>query len=85
MSKEKYSLEIYEPGSHDTCWVVFNSSTPFMAINKGDIINPNVWEGSRSPMFVLRAVKIEHIIWESPKTHEAKHKVMVFTEEIENK
>ena len=77
----EYMLEIYEPGSVENVWVYFKTSSPFGAISIGDLINPNLWEGSQSPMRILRVVNVEHIIWEVNST--VKHKVMVFTEEIE--
>jgi len=79
--KMEYMLEIYEPGSVEDLWVHFKTSSPFMAINVGDLINPGIWEGSQSPMKILRVVNLEHIIWEINSV--VKHKLMVFTEEIE--
>ena len=80
--ENKFTLEIYAPGSTMTTWEVFESDTPFLAINKGDLINPGVWEGSQSPMKILRVVNLEHIIWKSINS-KAKHKLLVYTEEIE--
>jgi len=80
--KEKcYSLEIYEPGSTESCWVSFQSDSPFMAINRNDIIEPNLWPGSRAPQTVLRVVNVEHILWEASGI--SKHKVLVYTEEVD--
>ena len=76
-----YSLEVYEPGSIDTVWENFQTSSPFLAIHAGDIINPSTWPGSRSPQRVLRVTSVEHLIW--GKQGETKHKLMVFTEEVE--
>ena len=78
----EFSLEIYMPGSRENLWVTFSSNTPFMAIHAGDIINPNTWEGSQSPMKVLRATGIEHIIWETNGA--VRHKIMIYTEEVDN-
>ena len=81
MKTTEYILEVYEPASADDAWITFSSSNPFMTISAGDIVNPGVWPGSQSPMKVLRAINVEHIIWESRA--QVKHKVMVFTEEVE--
>lgn len=81
MKTTEYSIEIYEPESGDNCWVAFSSSSPFMGISVGDIVNPVTWEGSQSPMKVLRVINVEHMIWETDT--KVKHKVMVYTEEVE--
>ncbi len=77
-----YSLEIYEPQSMENAWIVFHSTSPFMSISAGDIINPGIWEGSKSPMKVLRVLNVEHIVWQS-KEGDVKQKVMVYSEEVE--
>jgi hypothetical protein len=77
----KYILEIYEPNSVHDLWVVFESLTPFLAISKGDLMNPSIWPGSQAPMKILRVVEVEHIIWENE--NEIKHKLMVYTEEVD--
>lgn len=77
----KYVLEIYEPGSVDDVWITLSSDTPFMSIHAGDVINPGIWPGSESPMKVLRAVTVEHILWESNGI--TKHKICVFSDEVE--
>ena len=81
MSVIEYSLEVYEPGSADDVWVAFSSTTPFMPIQAGDILNPGLWPNSNSPMRVLRVINIEHFIWEA--RGDVKHKVLIFTEEVE--
>jgi len=81
MKEAEFSLEVYYPGSMEHAWVYFKSSTPFMPINVGEIVNPGIWEDSQSPMKVLRVVNVEHIIWET--SNRIKQKVMVFTEEVE--
>lgn len=76
-------LEVYQPGSFDDVFQYLESDTPFMAISRGDIVNPGLWDGSQSPMKVLRVVNVEHIIWKNETTGGARHKVLVFTEEVE--
>jgi len=81
MKSIQYEIEIYEPNSADDVWAVFDSSTPFMTISKGDILNPGTWSNSQSPMKVLRVINVEHVIWESGA--KVTHKLLVFTEEVE--
>ncbi|MEZ4671469.1 MAG: hypothetical protein R3E39_26495 [Anaerolineae bacterium] len=82
-TNKPYHLEIYMPNSADDVWGVFTSDTPFMSISAGDIINPGTWDGGAIPgTTVLRAINVEHIIWNSQ--HGIKHKICVFTEEIED-
>ena len=83
MEKVKYLLEIYEPDNVKDVWVDFEASEPFLSINKGDIINPGVWPDSQSPMKVLKVVNVEHLILESKTDNCIKHKLMVFTTEVE--
>ncbi len=81
MKFTEYTLEIYNHGSASDVWVSFTSSSPFMTISKGDILNPSIWPESKSPMKVLQVVAVEHLVWEVEGT--VKHKIMVFTEEVE--
>ncbi len=81
MKTTEYILEVYQPGSADDVWITFSSFTPFMPINRGDILNPGVWPESSSPMKVLRVINVEHIIWEAKE--QIKHKVLIFTEEVD--
>ena len=63
--------------------MTFESPTPFGTISKGDVLDPNLWPDSQSPMKVLRVVELRHIIWERPEG-QVKHRISVFTEEVEN-
>ena len=81
MKKTEYIVEIYMPMSIETVWVTFSSATPFMNINAGDVVNPGLWPDSRSPQRVLRVILVEHALWEINNV--TKHKLMVYTEEIE--
>ncbi len=80
--KDKYSLEIFHPGGGYDVWVVFTSDTPFLAISKGDIINTANFPNADTQKS-LRVVSVEHIIW-SLQDGQSKHKIDVYTEEIEN-
>lgn len=82
---KKYVLEIYEPGSTDTAWVVLQSDEPFLSIHAGDLINPQAW-GETAGTFqdLLRVMSVEHIVWHSKKLGDAKHKLCVFTAAVQN-
>jgi hypothetical protein len=80
--KDKYILEIYYPGSSGNVWVYFQSETPFLSISKGDIINPGMFPDADADT-MLRVTSVEHIVW-SAGTHESKHKICVYTENIED-
>ena len=81
MKTTEYILEVYKPQSPDDVWITFSSSSPFMTIGVGDIVNPGLWPDSQSPMKVLRAINVDHVIWETETR--VKHKVLVFTEEVD--
>ena len=78
MKTIEYTLEIYEPANVYDCCMTLSSSTPFMAISAGDIINPTVWNRSQSANEVYRVINVEHLIRETDSV--MKHTVMVFTE-----
>lgn len=78
----KYTLEIYLPGSGDEVDKVFESDTPFMAINVGDILNNRLWESGTEEGKILRVKKLEHYIWEAQGV--TKHKIGVITEAVNN-
>ncbi len=77
----KYILEVYNPRSKKDVWLSWESKSPFMAISAGDVINPTTWPGAESPVNLLRVTRVEHVIWGG--LEEAKHKVMVYTEETD--
>lgn len=78
----RYSLEIYEPGSHNTTVGNYEGDSPFMRIDVGDIIEPQGLNGvgTIAKPFLLRAISIEHIIW--TQAGQTNHRVCIFTEEI---
>lgn len=82
MSK-KYALEIYSPGSIEDVETYFESDTPFMSINVGDIINSRLWAKTLDEGVVLRVMKLEHFIWSAEDI--TKHKIGVITEVVEDK
>ena len=79
MKPIKYTLAINQAGSYDL-WKSFDSSMPFMSISVGDIINPGLWEGSQSPIKVLRVTKVMHDIFENGD--EVRHVIAIFSEEV---
>jgi len=80
----KYSLEIYEPGSCDTPAAAFQSSSPFLPMAPGDLVNPAWWEDQRGiaaegDWTLLRVVSVEHLVGKDL------HKIMVFTKSVPDK
>ncbi len=75
----KYVMDVYYPESRKDVWVSFESTTPFMAVGKGEVIDPSVWSASRSPIRVLRVSEVHHSI--SQTDEQIEHKVELFTEE----
>ena len=80
MESAVYMLEIYYPQSRKDVWRSFESSTPFMSISEGDIVDPSHWSGSRSPLRVLRVTEVHHVL--SERDGQPQHKLEVFTEEV---
>ena len=79
---KKYALEIYKPGSIEDVEVTFESDTPFLNINIGDILNTNMWSGTETNGKLIKVVKMEHFIWEYDSG--PKHKIGIITKEIED-
>lgn len=70
----KYCLEFYEDR---TALAVFESNTPFMAFNPGDIVNPVGFGIPELRSDVrYRVLHVEHIIWQ---VYELSHKLVVHT------
>jgi hypothetical protein len=82
MKTAKYVLEIYEPGSIYNPWVSYESLFPFMALNRGDFINPGPWTDTTHPKDVARITGLEHLVMEAGD--KIIHKVLVFTELVPN-
>lgn len=83
MKNPVYILEIYEPGSQDDVKVEYQSPSPFMGIQKGELLAPLYADGYPDEAGVvqgtaLRVVEVHHLLW-STKT-EVKQKAMIFTE-----
>ena len=74
-------MEIYKPLNTKNIEVKFESDTPFMTVNKGDVLNPGLWSDSMYEGNVLKVVGIEHFIWE---LNNPTHKIAVYTEGMED-
>jgi hypothetical protein len=79
MQSVVYVVEVYYPKSRKDLFHTFESSTPFMAIGQGDLLDPTEWSGTWSPIRFLQVVQVVHVIQE--KDEQIVHKAMVYTEE----
>ncbi len=81
--KPKYMLEIYTSAGGDA-EATFESDTPFMNINIGDLLHPAFFETSDldKQKKLLRVLRLEHIIWKTQNI--VKHKICVYTKLVEN-
>lgn len=85
---QRYMLEVYEPDSTDDLAANFESDTPFLAIQKGDLLTAFGVNGGKNQYvpetakLVLRVVAVEHIVWVGEAG--PRHKVCVFTRGEEN-
>ena len=80
--KDKYTLEIFNPGSGYDVWVSFTSDTPFQRISKGDILNTANFPDADTRKS-LRVLSVEHILMALPNL-QFKHHINLYTEEIDN-
>lgn len=81
---EKYILEVYSPDAREDVCCVIKSDEPFMAISVGDFIRPSVWDMPEvSSEKRLQVTEIEHILWKVSESTPSKHKVCVFTTEVD--
>ena len=83
MQKPTYILEIYEPGNRDDVLVEYQSPSPFMGIQKGELLAPLYAHGYPDEAGIvqgtaLRVVEVHHLLWSTAT--EVKQKAMIFTE-----
>lgn len=78
MRPTEFLIEIYKPESTTQVEFQYASSTPFMPISRGDIINPMKQKGSH----VFRVTNVEHFITENEKKIE--HKIGIYTMEVKD-
>ena len=82
---KKYELEIYEPESKSDVLVSFESTTPFMGISKGEVLNPAFFSAyNKNPEKVLKVTQVEHVLWQHEGQEEPKQKILIFTQELDN-
>ncbi|MDQ3833900.1 MAG: hypothetical protein M3315_09750 [Actinomycetota bacterium] len=79
MQSVVYVVEVYYPKSRKDVFHTFESSSPFMAIGQGDLLDPSEWSGAWSPIRFLQVVQVVHVLRE--KDEQIVHKAMVYTEE----
>ncbi len=91
MRLKKYAIEVYAPGSRGmdvVCYI--ESDESFLPIQKGDLLNPRVWEtsgavNSEPSQFgmILRVTGIEHFIIQREPGF-SQHKLGIFTEQVDD-
>jgi hypothetical protein len=90
----RYRLFIYKPGGKKTVAHTLESDSPFLAINKGDLLNPRCWGEQASTNLaedkaqfrygiMLQVTGLEHFIVESDGKV-VSHGMGVFTEALED-
>lgn len=70
-----FRIEIHSPSNDKDLIISFESQNPFMAISKGDILNPSGGEGA--PKTMLRVKRVEHSVYGEPDVF---HVIVVYTE-----
>lgn len=86
----EYNLLIFEPGSSKKILIQYHSTFPFIAISKGDLLDPRDWGAAAQAHEALRVTEVKHSLWGKPKPsssdHDEKsaadHRILVFTEEV---
>jgi hypothetical protein len=81
---DRYTLEIYEPGSADDVLEAIEAEHPFFPITVGDLINARTLSSDAASIKgkVLRVVAVEHMISAGTLRGDVKHKLCVFTEAL---
>lgn len=95
----KYTLDIYPPNGAGKDFFLnrIQSETPFLTIQRGDLISPHQWSKFGRNNFksefkdyeydvVLRVIGIEHFIIEESEDNEpiANHRICIYTEAVED-
>ena len=93
---KKYALEIFQPGEQGFINVCsLESDAPFLAIQKGDVINPATWNlysldnleaeyHQANYGTVLKVTGIEHSLVQKEDNSVSRHKITVFVRLVEN-
>lgn len=67
----KYHLEIYERSFINHATASFESDSPFMAISKGDYVDPGMWNDriDAPPVTWFKVTEVVHRVWEIGSSH----------------
>jgi protein involved in sex pheromone biosynthesis len=79
---ERYCLEIYAPDNKSDVLTTLYSEQPFLSINVGEFISQRTLPQHTDSLLELRVTTIMHVLM--PSKDGAKHKLMVFTEEVKD-
>ncbi len=86
MKQTRYCMTIFEPEDVFETLVHFESVNPFMAIQRGDFINPSLWPelAERKDMkdTLLKVIHLEHGIVDA--NEHLLHILDIFTKRVEN-
>ncbi len=82
IANSKDSLLVYEQGDK-TPLIGFESDTPFVAVNKGDLLDPTGWPATGIGGAKFRVERVEHLIGQKEGRGLAFQRVTVFTQKIE--
>lgn len=82
MSKH-YRLEVFAPGEAEDAFQTMESDHPFMAMQIGDLLNPQGWSDydNRHADKVYRIAGLEHVFRHVSMGGNWKHTILVFTTE----
>jgi hypothetical protein len=82
----EYQLDIYRPGSCDSCIKSFTAAAAFLPIRVGDLLNTKTWGENAVQWPLLRVVSVEHLIHESSHgidpTGRITHQILLYTESV---
>jgi hypothetical protein len=81
----RYRIEIYDEGFVNDPEITFHSTTPFGAINPGDIIDPRTWpQHNLNGECIYQVVRVNHLLWEIEGSHVG-HSLSVLVKSVKKK
>lgn len=91
----KYTLRIFKPNNRYDSLVDLESDFLFLAINKGDLLNPLMWSSDKFPEvyernsefpngFVFKVIGLEHKITQGTDGKISEHLIEVYTEAVDD-
>jgi hypothetical protein len=81
-----FILEVYdEEGEDRNMLISFESNTPFVSVNKGDILDPTAWQMTGIGGDKFRVERVEHLIGQHQGRGLAFQQVRVFTKRVGHK